>query len=53
VRYVQRALGIDENGDRKDKVEVKEELEREISKASPDSLRRALEVLRKKKSAGG
>lgn len=53
VRYVQRALGIDENGDRKDKVEVKEELEREISKASPDSLRRALEVLRKKKSTGG
>jgi len=53
VRFVQRALGIDENGDREDKVEVKEELEREISKASPDSLRRALEVLRKKKSTGG
>jgi CheY-like chemotaxis protein len=53
VRFVRRALGIDENGDKEDKVEVKEELEREISKASPDSLRRALEVLRKKKSTSG
>jgi CheY-like chemotaxis protein len=51
VRSVQRALGIAENGEAEDKIEVKEELEREISKASPETLKRALEVLRKKKGS--
>jgi two-component system alkaline phosphatase synthesis response regulator PhoP len=53
VRSVQRALGIEENGDVETKIGVKEELEREIDKASPETLRRALDVLRKKKNSGG
>lgn len=52
VRYVQRALGVDEGVDAEEKIGVKEELERELDKASPDMIRRALDALRKKKGAG-
>jgi len=54
VRCVQRALGIEESrGGEDDKVELKEELERELGRASTDTLKRALDVLRKKQGSGG
>ncbi|UCG53688.1 MAG: response regulator [Candidatus Latescibacterota bacterium] len=53
VRCVQRALGIEETVETEEKIGIKEELEQEMRKASPDSLKRALEVLRRKKSSTG
>lgn len=53
VRSVQRALGIEETKEVDEKIGIKEELESELRKASTDTLRRALDVLRKKKDSGG
>jgi len=53
VRCVQRALGIEETAGGDEKVGLKEELEREMGKASTDTLKRALDVLRKKRGSGG
>jgi CheY-like chemotaxis protein len=52
VRCVQRALGIEETGAADEKIDVKEELEQELRSASTDSMRIALEALRKRKGAG-
>jgi CheY-like chemotaxis protein len=49
VRCVQRALGVEESEAVDEKIEIKEELERELNKANTDSLRQALDVLRKRK----
>ena len=49
VRCVQAALDIEETEDATDKISVKEELERQIQTADPHALRRALEILKKKK----
>jgi CheY-like chemotaxis protein len=53
VSSIQRALGIEPTVEADERIGVKEELEEEISKASPESLKRALEVLRKKKNTDG
>lgn len=53
VRSVQRALGIEETKEIDEKIGIKEELEAELRKASTETLKRALKVLRKKKGAGG
>lgn len=47
VRSIKRALGIEENGEEEDKLELKEKLEKEIRAADPDMLRKALEALKK------
>lgn len=48
VRCVQRALGIDESPEANDRLELKEELQARIQSASPEALRQAVEVLRKR-----
>jgi CheY-like chemotaxis protein len=47
VRSIQRALGIEESEETEDKLSIKEELQRELQGADSDSLRKALEALRK------
>ncbi len=53
VRCVQRALGIEETAPVAGEPAVKAELEQEIRRASPEALRKALDVLRKKKDDPG
>jgi CheY-like chemotaxis protein len=53
VGSIQRALGIEPTVEADERIGVKEELEEEINKASPENLKRALEVLRKKKNTDG
>jgi CheY-like chemotaxis protein len=49
VRCVQRALGIEETRAADEKIDIKETLEQELKKADTDTMKRALEVLRKKR----
>jgi len=53
VNSVRRALGIEVTETTDDKVGIQKELEQELRKASADSMKRALDVLRKKKDADG
>jgi CheY-like chemotaxis protein len=46
VRAIQRALGIEEDVGTAERSSVREELEKSLQAASPDAMRRALEVLR-------
>jgi CheY-like chemotaxis protein len=48
VQSIQRALGIEETRATTDKINLKEELQESLRSASPDALRKALEVLKKK-----
>jgi CheY-like chemotaxis protein len=48
VRSVQRALGMEESPDTTDRIKLKEELDQSMEKASPDALRKALEILKKR-----
>ncbi len=48
VRSIQRALGIEESKEGTDKVSLKEELQQKMKGASPEALREALEILRKR-----
>jgi CheY-like chemotaxis protein len=48
VRFVQRALGIEETPEAEDQVSLKDELREEISQAEPHALRRALAALKSK-----
>ncbi len=47
VRSVQRALGIEETEETTDKISLREELHKSMQGATPDALRKALEVLKK------
>ncbi len=47
VRCVQRMLGIDEEGEEADKIDLREKLEQQIRSADPEALRRALTALGK------
>ena len=49
VRAVQRALGIEESDETKEKRSLKEELDRSLQSASPEAMRLALEALSKSK----
>jgi len=49
VRSIQRALGMEETPDSVDKVQLKEELDHQLQQASPEDLRKALELLKKQK----
>ena len=49
VRSIQRALGMEETEDTVDKVQLKEELGNQMQGASPEALRKALEILKKRK----
>ena len=51
VRCVQRALGIQEASGTTDKINLKEELQKEMQAASPEELRKALELLKKRGTA--
>jgi CheY-like chemotaxis protein len=53
VRSVQRALGIEEAEVTDDKMGIQKELEQELRNASTDSMKRALEMLKKKKHTDG
>jgi CheY-like chemotaxis protein len=48
VRSIQRALGMEESPDTIDKVQLKEEIDTELRSASPEDLRKALEILKKR-----
>ncbi|MHC4127260.1 MAG: response regulator [Planctomycetota bacterium] len=48
VRFVQRALGIEETPDLEPRASLKEEVEQEIAQADPSALRRALAALKAK-----
>jgi len=48
VRCVQRAVGIEETPDDEDRIDLKEELQQQLSQAEPHALRRALAALKKK-----
>jgi len=48
VQSVQRALGIEETEQTADRINLKEELQKSMQGASPESLRKALEALKKK-----
>jgi CheY-like chemotaxis protein len=48
VRSIQRALGVKESPEDEQKVVLKEELQKSLKGASPDALRKALELLKKK-----
>jgi CheY-like chemotaxis protein len=48
VRCVQRALGIEESPAPEGQADLKQEVEKEIGKASPEALRRALAALKPK-----
>lgn len=49
VRAIQRALGIEESDETKEKRSLKEELDRSLQSASPEAMRLALEALSKSK----
>jgi len=49
VRAIQRALGLEESRESVEKINLKEELEKNLQAASPEAMRRALEALRKAK----
>jgi len=53
VRCVQRALGIEENSDDAERINLQEELKQQLPRAEPHALRRALEALRKKEAQDG
>jgi len=46
VRSIQRALGIEETEDATEKIDLKEELQKNLQGASPEALRMALEALK-------
>ncbi len=48
VQSIQRALGIEEAEEATNKITLKEELQESLRSASPEALRKALEVLKKK-----
>ena len=48
VRSIQRALGMEESPDTVDKIQLKEELDEQMREASPEDLRKALEILKKR-----
>jgi CheY-like chemotaxis protein len=48
LRIVQEALGIEPAADIEDKVDLREQVERQLQGAEPHALRRALEILRRK-----
>ena len=48
VRSIQRALGIEETEETRDRINLKEELQESLQNASPEALRKALEALGKK-----
>lgn len=48
VRSIQRALGLEESPDTVDKIQLKEELDEQLQSASPEDLRKALEILKKR-----
>lgn len=48
VRSVQRALGMEESPDTTDRIQLKEELGAQIQGASPEALRKALEILKQR-----
>ena len=48
VRAIQRTLGIEETEETIDKIGLKEQLQQSIQGASPEALRKALEVLKKR-----
>lgn len=50
VRSIERALGLEESDDATNRLELKEELDKEMQAASPEALKKALEMLRKKGS---
>ena len=52
VRSVQRALGLEESEDTSDRTNLKEELGQRMRSASPDALRKALEILRRQPTEG-
>jgi len=47
VRAIQRTLGIEETEETVDKISLKEQLQQSVQGASPEALRKALEVLEK------
>jgi len=49
VRCIQRALGVEESPETENKLDLKEELQRELQGADAEALRKALEALRTKK----
>jgi CheY-like chemotaxis protein len=49
VRAIQRALGIEESDESREKRNLKEELDRSLQSASPEAMRLALEALSKAK----
>ena len=51
VRSIQRALGMEESPDTVDKIQLKEELNEQLQSASPEDLRKALEILKKRSSS--
>jgi len=53
IRCVQRMLGLEEAREEAEKMTLKDELEKQLRKADPDALRRALEALGKKSSSPG
>jgi two-component system alkaline phosphatase synthesis response regulator PhoP len=48
VRSIQRALGLEEEPEVMDRLGLREELQERMQKASPEALRQAVEVLRKR-----
>ncbi|MBI4881339.1 MAG: response regulator [Planctomycetes bacterium] len=52
VRSIQRALGMPEAEEAEDKINLKEEIGKSMQGASPDALRQALEILKKKGKEG-
>jgi CheY-like chemotaxis protein len=48
VRSIQRALGMEESPDTTNRIQLKEELGEEIKAASPEALKKALEILKKR-----
>ena len=52
VRCVQRTLGIEETEEDEERADLQEELKRQLPRAEPHALRRALEALRMKEKSG-
>ena len=48
VQAIQRTLGVEETGEALDKISLKEKLQQSIQGASPEMMRKALEVLKKR-----
>jgi CheY-like chemotaxis protein len=51
VQAIQRALGLEESGESKEKRRLKEELDRSLQSASPEAMRLALQALSKAKKS--